>query len=160
MCSGDRLCCSPAIFFTLSSIRCAGVQKPRTSSLLSASSRGWAEPVRLLQVPYLFFPLHLRTLRRVVTHADQIGSGVSADLFRPRERGKAIAVCVMARLLGGLVGPIAGGFLDQYVLWPWCFYVMSITNGGIPGPRTALLPRNLRPCTPPEKMQVFEKDHQ
>lgn len=60
-----------------------------------------------------------------------IGSGVNADLFRPHERGKAIAVYVMAPLLGGLVGPIAGGFLDQYVSWPWCFYVISIAGGAV-----------------------------
>ncbi|KAK7703236.1 hypothetical protein SLS64_009213 [Diaporthe eres] len=63
--------------------------------------------------------------------AHQIGSGVNADLFRPHERGKAIAVYVMAPLLGGLVGPIAGGFLDQYVSWPWCFYVISIAGGAV-----------------------------
>ncbi|KAG6354256.1 hypothetical protein INS49_004861 [Diaporthe citri] len=61
----------------------------------------------------------------------EIGSGVNADLFRPHERGKAIAVYVMAPLLGGLVGPIAGGFLDQYVSWPWCFYVISIAGGAV-----------------------------
>lgn len=70
-------------------------------------------------------------LLQILIHANQIGSGVNADLFRPRERGKAIAVYVMAPLLGGLVGPIAGGFLDQYVSWPWCFYVISIAGGAV-----------------------------
>ncbi|ROW06906.1 hypothetical protein VMCG_04174 [Cytospora schulzeri] len=60
-----------------------------------------------------------------------IGSGMNADLFRPHERGQAIAVYVMAPLVGGLVGPIAGGFLVQYVSWPWCFYVVSIVGGAI-----------------------------
>ncbi|CAD6593498.1 MAG: hypothetical protein ASARMPRED_007577 [Alectoria sarmentosa] len=60
-----------------------------------------------------------------------IGSGINADLFRPHERGQAIAVYTLAPLVGIVVGPIAGGFLVQYTSWRWCFYVVSIAGGTI-----------------------------
>lgn len=37
----------------------------------------------------------------------------------------------MAPLVGGLIGPIAGGFLDQYTSWPWVFYAVSIAGGAV-----------------------------
>lgn len=61
----------------------------------------------------------------------QIGSGINADLFRPQERGQAIAVYVLAPLVGVVVGPIAGGFLVQYTSWRWCFYVVSIAGAAV-----------------------------
>lgn len=61
----------------------------------------------------------------------QIGSGINADLFRPHERGQAIAVYTLAPLIGIVVGPISGGFLVQYTSWRWCFYVVSIAGGAI-----------------------------
>ncbi|RAL08761.1 putative MFS transporter [Aspergillus homomorphus CBS 101889] len=60
-----------------------------------------------------------------------IGSGINADLFRPHERGRAIAVYTLAPLIGVVVGPIAGGFLVQFTSWRWCFYVVSIIGGVI-----------------------------
>ena len=67
----------------------------------------------------------------VPTLEAQIGSGINADLFRPQERGQAIAVYVLAPLVGIAVGPIAGGFLVQYKSWRWCFYVVSIAGGAV-----------------------------
>lgn len=90
---------------------------------------GGAGPFAVSSRSFLFLPFAYPAA--ILIHVNKIGSGVNADLFRPHERGKAIAVYVMAPLLGGLVGPIAGGFLDQYVSWPWCFYVISIAGGAV-----------------------------
>ena len=68
---------------------------------------------------------------QILTLKAQIGSGINADLFRPHERGQAVAVYVLAPLVGVVIGPIAGGFLVQYTSWPWCFYVVSIAGGAV-----------------------------
>ncbi|OJD33863.1 mfs multidrug transporter [Diplodia corticola] len=52
--------------------------------------------------------------------------GVVADLWREDERGLSISVYSLAPLLGPAIGPIAGGFIDQYVGWRWTFYATSI----------------------------------
>ncbi|KAL8826672.1 MAG: hypothetical protein Q9191_003657, partial [Dirinaria sp. TL-2023a] len=79
-----------------------------------------------------------------------IGSGINADLFRPHERGQAIAVYTLAPLVGVVVGPIAGGFLVQYTSWRWC----------CPDLRLPLLPRNLWPSPTPKEVQATEEDDQ
>ena len=68
---------------------------------------------------------------RYLTPCSQIGSGINTDLFRPHERGRAVAVCNMAPLVGVVVGPIAGGFLVQYTSWRWSFLVVSIAGGAV-----------------------------
>lgn len=61
----------------------------------------------------------------------QLGSGINGDLFRPHERGKAVAIYTVAPLLGTAIGPITGGFLVQYESWKWCFYVVSIASAAV-----------------------------
>ena len=61
----------------------------------------------------------------------QIGSGINADLFRPQERGLAIAIFSLAPLLAFALGPMIGGLLTQYTSWPWCFYFVSIACGAV-----------------------------
>ncbi|KAF8867034.1 putative MFS transporter [Acephala macrosclerotiorum] len=60
-----------------------------------------------------------------------LGSGINGDLFRPHERGKAVAIYTLAPLLGTIIGPIAGGFLVQYVSWRWCFYIVSVASAAV-----------------------------
>jgi len=55
-----------------------------------------------------------------------IGGGVLADLWLPQERGKAMALYSLMPLLGPAIGPIAGGFISQYMSWRWIFYITSI----------------------------------
>ncbi|KAK8152891.1 MFS multidrug transporter-like protein [Phyllosticta citrichinensis] len=57
-----------------------------------------------------------------------IGGGVLSDMFRPEERGKAIAIYSLAPLLGPAVGPIAGGFIAENTTWRWVFWATSIAD--------------------------------
>ncbi|KAK7525828.1 MFS multidrug transporter-like protein [Phyllosticta citriasiana] len=57
-----------------------------------------------------------------------IGGGVLSDMFRPEERGKAIAIYSLAPLLGPAVGPIAGGFIAENSTWRWVFWATSIAD--------------------------------
>lgn len=60
-----------------------------------------------------------------------LGGGVIADLFVPRERGKANAIFAMGPLFGPVVGPVIGGFIAQRAGWRWGYWVLSIATGTV-----------------------------
>ncbi|KAF8915643.1 major facilitator superfamily domain-containing protein [Mucidula mucida] len=51
--------------------------------------------------------------------APPAGGGSLADMWRPEERGKAVAIYSLATLLGPVVGPIAGGWIAEKTSWRW-----------------------------------------
>ena len=57
-----------------------------------------------------------------------VGSGVMGDLWKPEERGKAIALYVLGPLLAPAFGPIAGAYVAQGASWRWVFWGMSIAT--------------------------------
>ncbi|KAH6887616.1 major facilitator superfamily domain-containing protein [Thelonectria olida] len=57
-----------------------------------------------------------------------LGGGVLSDCWRKEERGTATAIYSLAPFLGPAVGPIAGGYLTQYLNWRWVFWVVSIAD--------------------------------
>ncbi|KAF4455990.1 multidrug resistant [Fusarium albosuccineum] len=57
-----------------------------------------------------------------------LGGGVLSDCWRAEERGTATAVYSLAPFLGPAVGPIAGGYLTQYMNWRWIFWVVSMAD--------------------------------
>jgi multidrug resistance protein len=60
------------------------------------------------------------------------GSGSIADMFPIEKRGRAMSVWAMGPMLGPCIGPVAGGYLVQYLNWRWVFWIMAMavrTNG-------------------------------
>ncbi|KAK9780211.1 putative Major facilitator superfamily transporter [Seiridium cardinale] len=58
-----------------------------------------------------------------------MGSGVLADCWRSEERGKGLTVYQLAPVLGPAIGPIAGGYIEQYAkTWRWSFWAIVIFN--------------------------------
>ncbi|KAL2844829.1 major facilitator superfamily domain-containing protein [Aspergillus pseudoustus] len=57
-----------------------------------------------------------------------IGGGVLSDCWRKHERGRASAVYGVMPFLGPAIGPIAGGYLTQYMSWRWIFWVVSMAD--------------------------------
>ncbi|MEJ2410783.1 MAG: DHA2 family efflux MFS transporter permease subunit [Novosphingobium sp.] len=45
------------------------------------------------------------------------------DAYPPEEHGSAMAIFGMAAITGPLVGPLAGGWLTEYMSWRWCFFI-------------------------------------
>nr|A0A089FRP6.1 RecName: Full=MFS transporter prlG; AltName: Full=Pyrrolocin biosynthesis protein G [fungal sp. NRRL 50135]AIP87507.1 putative MFS transporter [fungal sp. NRRL 50135] len=58
-----------------------------------------------------------------------IGGGTIADLHKPEERGKAMALFGLGPLLGPVIGPVVGGFVTQFLGWRWTFWLVLILAG-------------------------------
>ncbi|KAM5368729.1 hypothetical protein ACJZ2D_009395 [Fusarium nematophilum] len=60
-----------------------------------------------------------------------IGGGTISDLFRPKERGKGIAIYSWCSIAGPLFGVILGGFIAKYTTWRWAFFSTPILSACI-----------------------------
>ncbi|KAI0639582.1 MFS polyamine transporter [Trametes polyzona] len=58
-----------------------------------------------------------------------VGGAVLSDMWKPEERGQAIAVYSLAPLLGPAIGPVAGGWIAERSTWRWVFWATSIAAG-------------------------------
>ena len=60
-----------------------------------------------------------------------LGGGVIADLYIPKQRGKANAIFAMGPLFGPVVGPVMGGFIAGRAGWRWGYWVLFIATGTV-----------------------------
>lgn len=67
----------------------------------------------------------------MLTNQLQIGGGTISDLYRPKERGKGIAIYSWCSIAGPLFGVILGGFIARYTTWRWAFFSTSILSACI-----------------------------
>lgn len=49
-----------------------------------------------------------------------------ADMFRPEERGRSLAVATFIPYMGPALGPIVGGVTSQHLPWEWLFWILSM----------------------------------
>ncbi|KAL1928108.1 hypothetical protein VTP01DRAFT_3024 [Rhizomucor pusillus] len=78
----------------------------------------------------LFFAMRL--LQGIAASAGMaVGGGTVVDLFEPHERGRYMSFFMASLILGPAVGPIAGGFIDQYLSWRWIFYISAMVGGAV-----------------------------
>lgn len=54
-----------------------------------------------------------------------LAAGVLGDLWREEQRGKSLSAYILFPLLGAGIGPIIGGFVEQYASWRWIFWSTS-----------------------------------
>ena len=52
--------------------------------------------------------------------------GMVADMWAPDDQQYAVAFIVLSSVGGSAVGPIAGGFIGQYLPWYWNFWIQLI----------------------------------
>lgn len=52
--------------------------------------------------------------------------GMVADMFHPENQQFAVAYIVLSSVGGSVVGPIIGGFQEQYLSWRWNFWLQLI----------------------------------
>ena len=52
--------------------------------------------------------------------------GCLADVWLQEERSVPFALFTMGSSVGPVLGPIAGGFIAQYLKWRWVYWIVSI----------------------------------
>lgn len=52
-----------------------------------------------------------------------------ADVWKPEKRGVSYGMVTFTPLLGVAIGPTIGGFITDYLGWPWLFWIVSIWDG-------------------------------
>lgn len=54
-----------------------------------------------------------------------VGAGTVADIWVPRERGRAMGIFYLGPLMGPMLGPVVGGILAQYYGWRSTAYFLT-----------------------------------
>lgn len=55
-----------------------------------------------------------------------LNPAIAGDLFAVKKRGVAMSLTSMIPILGSAVGPVAGGYISQYLNRRWTFWLMAI----------------------------------
>lgn len=55
--------------------------------------------------------------------------GMIADMWEAETQQYAVAFVVFSSVGGSIVGPIVGGFCEQYLAWRWCIWLQLIFGG-------------------------------
>ncbi|KAF7557584.1 hypothetical protein G7Z17_g621 [Cylindrodendrum hubeiense] len=58
-----------------------------------------------------------------------LNPAITGDLFPIKKRGTAMSLTSLIPILGSAIGPIAGGYVTQYLNWRWTFWLMAIATG-------------------------------
>lgn len=59
-----------------------------------------------------------------------LGVGTVADIFEPKQRGRAISYYSLGPQLGPILGPAIGGAIAQRSTWRWTFGFLGKDDGG------------------------------
>lgn len=57
--------------------------------------------------------------------------GMIADMFDSDNQQLAVAYIVFSSVGGSILGPIIGGFAQQYLAWEWCIWIQLIFGGAV-----------------------------
>ncbi|KAL2015071.1 hypothetical protein VTK56DRAFT_6406 [Thermocarpiscus australiensis] len=58
-----------------------------------------------------------------------LGGGSIGDIIPPERRGAAMTIWGTGQVFGPVIGPVAGGFLNEAAGWRWIFWVILIFGG-------------------------------
>ena len=71
--------------------------------------------------------------------------GCLADVWLQEERSVPFALFTMGSSVGPVLGPIAGGFIAQYLEWRWVYWIVSIVSEIVYVAMVFLLPETYAP---------------
>lgn len=84
-------------------------------------------PVALAHV-YHYFPAIIigRTLGGLFSAGGSVTLGMVADMFSTDEQEHPLAFIVLSSVGGSILGPILGGFVEEYLHWTWTIWIQLI----------------------------------
>ena len=87
--------------------------------------------VNIWQIPCALAPnfttvVVARGLGGLSSAGGSVTLGIVADMFKPADQQFALAYIVLSSVGGSVVAPIAGGFIETYLPWQWCFWISLI----------------------------------
>ncbi|RMZ84464.1 hypothetical protein DV738_g483, partial [Chaetothyriales sp. CBS 135597] len=92
--------------------------------------------VNIWQIPVGVGPnfgtiLAFRSLGGLSSAGGSVTLGMIADLFESDDQQYAVAYVVFSSVGGSVLGPIVGGFVEQYCVWRWNIWIQLIFGGVI-----------------------------
>ena len=90
--------------------------------------------VNLWQIPCALAPNYgtiivFRILGGLSLAGGSVTLGMVADMWNADTQQFAVAYIVLSSVGGSVLGPIIGGFIEQYSTWPWIFWAQLIFGG-------------------------------
>jgi len=72
-----------------------------------------------------------RALGGLSSAGGSVTLGMIADMWESDNQQYAVAYVVFSSVGGSILGPIVGGFTEQYLDWRWCIWIQLIFGGAV-----------------------------
>ncbi|KAF2091599.1 putative MFS multidrug transporter [Saccharata proteae CBS 121410] len=87
-----------------------------------------------------------------------VAGGTVGDCFAKHELSAPMMIYTASPFIGPELGPLVGGFINQYTTWRWSFYVLLIWAGVQLGLIVLFVPETYHPVLLRRKAQKLRKD--
>jgi MFS family permease len=92
--------------------------------------------VNVFQIPVAIAPnyatiIAFRTLGGLSTAGGSVTLAMVADMWEPDNQQYAVAFIVFSSVGGSVLGPIVGGFVEQFLAWRWNIWIQLIFGGAV-----------------------------
>lgn len=89
----------------------------------------WQLPVAL--APNFASIMVGRALGGLSSAGGSVTLGMIADLWESDRQQYAVAFVVFSSVGGSVLGPVIGGFVEEYLAWRWCIWIQLIFGGAV-----------------------------
>lgn len=92
--------------------------------------------VNIFQLPVALAPNFAsimvgRALGGLSSAGGSVTLGMIADMWEADRQQYAVAFVVFSSVGGSVLGPVVGGFCQQYLAWRWCIWIQLIFGGAV-----------------------------